>query len=91
MPYPSRIRSPRENGYSFETADALVEFATGNDMALAGHTLVWHSQTPNWVLDGTHLPPGTSDALANNEAQASLGIRRNAEWKPFWRPTWIWC
>jgi endo-1,4-beta-xylanase len=49
---------PREDaeGYDFEAADALVEFATANEMEIAGHTLVWHSQTPNWVFEGTHDP-----------------------------------
>ena len=53
---------PREgaDGYSFEPADAFVEFGVDNHMELAGHTLVWHSQTPNWVFEGTHLPPGAS-------------------------------
>ncbi len=44
------------DGYDFGPADALVEFAAQNNMELAGHTLVWHSQTPNWVFEGTHLP-----------------------------------
>jgi len=53
---------PREgaDGYNFESADAFVEFGVKNNMELAGHTLVWHSQTPNWVFEGTHLPPGAS-------------------------------
>lgn len=49
-----------EDGYDFTAADAFVEFGKANDMELVGHTLVWHSQTPNWVFEGTHLPPGVS-------------------------------
>jgi endo-1,4-beta-xylanase len=49
-----------KDGYDWAAADAFVEFGTKNHMALVGHTLVWHSQTPNWVFEGTHLPPGAS-------------------------------
>ncbi|MES2709382.1 MAG: endo-1,4-beta-xylanase [Verrucomicrobiota bacterium] len=47
---------PGKDGYDFTAADAFVEFGGANGMELAGHTLVWHSQTPNWVFEGTHLP-----------------------------------
>ncbi|RYD72151.1 MAG: hypothetical protein EOP84_23670, partial [Verrucomicrobiaceae bacterium] len=49
-----------KDGYDFTASDAFVEFGTANGMELAGHTLVWHSQTPNWVFEGTNLPPGVS-------------------------------
>jgi endo-1,4-beta-xylanase len=50
---------PREgaNGYEFGPADAFVNFGLSNKMQIAGHTLVWHSQTPNWVFAGTNPPP----------------------------------
>jgi endo-1,4-beta-xylanase len=48
-----------KDGYNWTAADAFVEFGTKNHMQLVGHTLVWHGQTPNWVFEGTHLPPGT--------------------------------
>lgn len=50
---------PREgaDGYDFEGGDALVEFGEKNGMYVVGHTLVWHSQTPNWVFAGTNAPP----------------------------------
>lgn len=45
---------------SIETGDLVVEFnsdmikmldwAKENGMAVRGHTLVWHSQTPNWIF-----------------------------------------
>ncbi|MBX3442868.1 MAG: endo-1,4-beta-xylanase [Planctomyces sp.] len=60
---------PGADGYDFEPADAFVEFGTTNGMSIAGHTLVWHSQTPNWVFEGTHVAvvepkDPTSDAEA---------------------------
>lgn len=50
---------PREgaDGYEFGPADAFVAFGEANGMAIAGHTLVWHSQTPDWVFAGTNPPP----------------------------------
>lgn len=58
---------PGPDGYEFGPADAFVNFGLSHGMDLAGHTLVWHSQTPNWVFAGTnpppagvtHAPPGT--------------------------------
>ena len=44
-----------KDGYDWTAADAFVEFGTKHNMELAGHTLVWHSQTPNWVFEGTFL------------------------------------
>jgi GH35 family endo-1,4-beta-xylanase/enterochelin esterase-like enzyme len=46
------------DGFDFGAADALIEFAKQNNMEVAGHTLVWHSQTPNWVFEGTHQSTG---------------------------------
>ena len=68
---------PGADGYDFEAADALTEFAASNNMSVAGHTLVWHSQTPNWVFEGTHLPPGVIEkppaAPANAETPNAGG------------------
>lgn len=63
---------PGMEGFDFGPADALVTFAHDNNMEIAGHTLVWHSQTPNWVFEGTHQP---ADAEAIQEgAYSSLTI-----------------
>lgn len=35
--------------YTWDNADALVEFARSNDMQVHGHALVWHESTPSWV------------------------------------------
>jgi len=65
---------PREgaDGYDFGPADAFVNFGLSNNMYIAGHTLVWHSQTPNWVFAGTNPPPavagGSPDAVTSTNA-----------------------
>lgn len=70
---------PREgaNGYEFGAADAYVDFGLSNKMYVVGHTLVWHSQTPNWVFAGTNPPPAITNttpvAAANTNA---LGTNR---------------
>ncbi len=64
---------PREgaDGYNFGPADAFVNFGLSNKMSIAGHTLVWHSQTPNWVFQGTNPPPATANASAPTPATAN--------------------
>ncbi|MGQ3093486.1 MAG: endo-1,4-beta-xylanase [Roseateles sp.] len=39
--------------YNWTTADELASFATANGMVVRGHTLCWHSQTPDWFFTGT--------------------------------------
>ena len=55
---------PGSDGYNFGPADAFVNFGQSNHLYLVGHTLVWHAQTPNWVFQGTNLPPGMTNAPA---------------------------
>src|SRR5258708_31271489 len=37
--------------YDFAPADAIVDFATGNGLAMRGHTLLWYYKTPRWFRD----------------------------------------
>lgn len=41
---------PQPGTFSFTRPDALVAFSNKHSMQLVGHTLVWHSQTPDWVF-----------------------------------------
>jgi endo-1,4-beta-xylanase len=43
---------PTQGTYNFADSDALVAFAEANGMKIRGHTLVWHSQVPNWLANG---------------------------------------
>lgn len=54
---------PQSDVFNFEQADQFVEFGEKNDMFIIGHTLVWHSQTPNWVFEDENGNPLTRDAL----------------------------
>lgn len=54
---------PEPGRYDFRNADAYAEFARRNRMTLIGHTLVWHSQTPDWVFKGKDGGDTTRDEL----------------------------
>jgi endo-1,4-beta-xylanase len=44
---------PAQSTYYFAGADSLVAFAQQNQMAVRGHTLVWHQQLPKWITNGS--------------------------------------
>lgn len=56
---------PEPDVYDFSGADAIVAFAQANHMEVRGHTLLWHSQNPEWVTEAA--PTWTCD-----EARAVL-------------------
>lgn len=41
---------PSEDTWRFERPDALVKWCEENQIAVHGHTLVWHAQTNNWFF-----------------------------------------
>ena len=44
---------PSEGNFSFASPDALVEWCAANGLKAWGHTLCWHSQTPQFFFQGT--------------------------------------
>lgn len=54
---------PEPGKYDFALADTMVAFALRNNIAVIGHTLVWHAQTPAWVFQDSLGNPLTRDAL----------------------------
>ncbi|MCO8270287.1 endo-1,4-beta-xylanase [Actinoplanes sp. TRM 88003] len=53
---------PSEGAFTYAQADPLVSFAKAHGMAIRGHTLVWHNQTPSWVFTGADGQPMTATA-----------------------------
>lgn len=45
--------APTEGNYTFEAADSLLTFADANNLALRGHTLLWHQATPDYFFQGS--------------------------------------
>ena len=54
---------PRVDDYNFAGADKYVEFGEKHKMFIIGHTLVWHSQTPQWVFRNAEGQPISREAL----------------------------
>lgn len=80
---------PREgpDGYDFAPADAFVNFGLSNDMYLVGHTLVWHSQTPQWVFAGTNPPPASVDGpVAEPNSPGTNRLNRARGFGPYTGP-----
>lgn len=48
---------PQPESYDFDAADRFVEFGTRHGMFMIGHTLVWHTQTPQWVFEDADGKP----------------------------------
>ena len=42
---------PSENFYNWQDADEIVQFALNNGQKVHGHTLIWHSDIPQWIYN----------------------------------------
>jgi endo-1,4-beta-xylanase len=57
---------PTKGNFSFTAADEMVNKVLDEEMKMHGHTLVWHSQSPDWLNkneDGSYL--SREEALEN--------------------------
>src|SRR5690606_2914881 len=44
--------APQQDLYNFSAVDAIMAYAEQHDLAVRGHTLVWHQQMPEWFVEG---------------------------------------
>lgn len=62
---------PTEGNFTFDAADALIQFAVDNNLTVYGHTLVWHSQTPDWFFEDAD-----GNLLTDSPAHQTLLLER---------------
>ena len=70
---------PLEGRFDWEVPDALVAFSEAHHMSLAGHVLVWHQQTPDWVFRNDAGDPASRELLLErmeNHISAVVGRYR---------------
>ncbi len=56
---------PTEGVFTFDDGDKLVNFANENNITMRMHTLLWHSQIPDWFFQDPEdaTKPATSEKL----------------------------
>lgn len=64
--------NPAEGVYNFADADAFVEIGKAANAKLRGHTIVWHSQVPQWWFKAD---PNDSSSLQDCLANGKLATR----------------
>jgi endo-1,4-beta-xylanase len=72
---PERIH-PNENRYTFETADAMVDWCQKNGIKVWGHTLGWHGQTPPWFFQDSSKGTAANAAISTPPAADTSRQRR---------------
>lgn len=54
---------PQPGQFTFDGPDMFVDFSDQRDMFIVGHTLVWHSQIPDWTFEDENGVELGRDAL----------------------------
>ncbi|MER6629368.1 endo-1,4-beta-xylanase [Streptomyces sp. NPDC000987] len=57
---------PTQGSFNWTEADQIVAFAEAHDQQVRGHTLVWHSQNPSWLTNGSWTSAQLRSLLQNH-------------------------
>jgi endo-1,4-beta-xylanase len=60
---------PLRGQFNWSRADDLVAFAKAHGQKVRGHTLVWHSQLPQWLITGAFQPAEVKDLMVAHVTQ----------------------
>ncbi|MDN0195173.1 endo-1,4-beta-xylanase [Streptomyces sp. S.PNR 29] len=63
---------PARGTFDWAEADRIVDFAEAHGQQVRGHTLVWHSQNPGWLTNGTWTSAQLS-RLLNDHIATEVG------------------
>lgn len=64
---------PNRETYDFAAADRVMSFADSEGLAVRGHTLAWHSQLAEWVVEA---PVDEREGILREHIQSVLGRYR---------------
>ena len=80
-----QVVEPEQGVYDWSGADNLVAFAQQNGQLVRGHTLLWHSQLPNWLTSGV-----TDGTISATELASLLKQHIFTEVTRFRGKIWQW-
>lgn len=47
---------PKPGDFTFQNADAIVDYAIAHHMIMRGHNFIWYEETPNWFFEDPSNP-----------------------------------
>ncbi|SDN03594.1 endo-1,4-beta-xylanase [Streptomyces sp. cf386] len=59
---------PTRGTFNWAEADQIVDFAEAHGQQVRGHTLVWHSQNPSWLTNGSWTSAELSQLMTDHIA-----------------------
>lgn len=80
-----QVVEPTRGTYDWSGADRLVRFAEGHRQLVRGHTLLWHSQLPDWLTTGV-----SNGTIGNSELRQLLHKHITDEVTHFRGKIWQW-
>ncbi len=72
---PSNYKEKKVPKLHFSTIDEAIKLCYQNDLKMRGHTLVWHSQTPNWLFRKDYTSSGDYVSKSTMDARLEFYIK----------------